>query len=355
MATMFMDTEHLADNGVNARVVEAARIFRKGMTGSYSDQARLQEALSTSDFPALLGQALEFEVLDLFRSYTKAWEGVADTTTVSDFRPKSLRGLYGAIDYLPINEAEEYKAASLAETEHKINVETYGRLFKFTRQMKINKDWDILARIPERLAKGAAMKEDQAVFGALTGANGVNREFFKDAYAPDNKPLTAENLMAAYTTLAQRKGLDDGTADISKLVLVVPRSLEMAARRILEAEYIDVTEGKVKTRETNILKGLFTLKVVDILTRLDKSATANTTWYILPAAGSANPALIKASLQGYEQPDLRVESAAGRSISGADIAPEEGSFLDDTISYRGRHEVGAATLFPFAAYASTGA
>ena len=36
MATMFMDTEHLADNGVNARVVEAARIFRKG-TARHND------------------------------------------------------------------------------------------------------------------------------------------------------------------------------------------------------------------------------------------------------------------------------------------------------------------------------
>ena len=123
----------------------------------------------------------------------------------------------------------------------------------------------------------------------------------------------------------------------------------------IAAGALNTLSGDVKTVEANPFRGVITVVAPKALARYNKAATAATTWFLLPAPGSENPALVKASLRGYENPDIRQKNDTGVAVGGGQLSPDEGSFLDDTISYRGRHVVGAATVMPFAVYASTGA
>lgn len=338
-------------------VLEAAKTFKAGVTGGAREQLHLEEAFSTSDFPVLLGQALDIELLSTFKETPAEWTGVADTTTVNDFRPKKLRDLFGLADFDDVAEGEEYKGTTLDETEYEVKVGKTGRRVDLTWELRINRDFDALAKFPARFAQAARNTEDKKVFGALFKAdgNGLNTTFFKGDAAPTKLPLTADNLETAYNALSLRTGYQGNLVDTARMILVVHPSQLIAAKRIVESERIERTTGDVKTVEANPFRGVITVVAPKALARYNQAATAATTWFLLPAPGSENPALVKASLRGYENPDIRQKNDTGVAVGGGQLSPDEGSFLDDTISYRGRHVVGAATVMPFAVYASTGA
>lgn len=357
MTNSFLDLERIAEaRPANMdNVLEAARIFKAGLTGSYKDQARLQEAFTTSDFPSTLSKAMDVELVASYKEITPDWTGIADTYTVADFQPKRLIDLFGLNTFNDVNEGEEYKSAPLSETAYQIQVGKTGLVYGLTWELNLNRNWTQLSQLPGRLANGARRTEDNKVFGALLdAAGGPSKTLFTGASAPTNLPLTADNLQTALQSLALRKGYDGEPADVAKMVLVVHPALQFQANRIVNSETIETTDGKTKTTEPNPFRGMLTVVAPQALARLDKGANAATTWYLLPAPGSQNPALAKVSLAGQENPDIRVKNNQGTAVGGGTIAPEQGSFDDDTIWYRGRHIVGGAALMPYAAYASTG-
>jgi hypothetical protein len=59
-------------------------------------------------------------------------------------------------------------------------------------------------------------------------------------------------------------------------------------------------------------------------------------------------------LRGNEQPDLRVKNDAGNRVVGGSVAPEEGSFDDDTVQYRVRHSTGSSLVIPTGTFVATG-
>ena len=351
----FLNYDKLRDTGATQRVAEAATILRDGIRGGYAAQARLQEALTTSDFPALLGRAFEYEVLDLYRGYETQWQKVAQTTRLSSFNPTPLATLAGDIDYVHVNEAEEYKAADLLPGTVQIKNDKYGRVFPFTWEDVVNKNWDKLTQIPKRLAAGAAKLEDKVVFSTLFDAQGINQTFFSGASVADTKALSLENLKAAYAAVSGRDGVHGSAIDVERMVLVVPSALAVQAREILGAKEIRTKSGNSETVSANFLSSNIDIAVVPQLAQLNPAVTKkNTTWFLLPAAGSANPAIQRATLVGHETPDLRISNNTGISVTGSTIDAREGGFSDDTIAYRGRHVTGAAAVFAHAAYASDG-
>lgn len=337
------------------RVIEAARLFNEGMTGKPFARARLTEAFSTSDFPVTLSKAFDVETIQHFKDYTPEWTGFVDEFKVADFRPKKLRDLFGDNEFLDVAEGEEYKAGTLDETEYEIRAAKTGRSYGLTWELMLNGDFTELAQLPKRLGNAARKKEDQAVFSQLVTATGPNTGFFKGETAPESKPLNADNLQQAIEKIVVREKYDGELVDATNLVLVVPPALQFKAKQILAVTELEVTDGNKKVKIPNPFAGLVTLIVSRNLQRIDKSAKAAGTWYVLPAKGSENPALGKATLVGHETPDIRVKRDQGQSVGGGDIPIEEGSFKDDSIWYRGRHVTGGATLMPYATYVSTGA
>lgn len=344
--------------GVQARVLEAAKLFNEGARGkSAAAEYRLKEAFSTSDFPVLLGKAFDVEVQSTYATITPEWNTIARETRLRDFRPKKLIELNADQDtFEDVLEGEEYKGASLKESEYEIGIGKTGRSYGLTFELRKNNDYSELMDFPGRLATAARNTEDAKVFAALVTKSGPNTAFFKAANgnAPDTKPLNRENLQAAIKTIWARKNKEGVPfrALGTQFLLVVSPQLQFEAEMALTPTIPD-PQGGVNPI-VNPLYGKIRVQVSERIGMIDTSATAATTWYILPAPNSANPALFKATMLGEEQPDIRVKRDQGERVGGGQVGIDEGSFADDTIWYRGRHITGGAATDPIGTYVSKG-
>jgi hypothetical protein len=129
----------------------------------------------------------------------------------------------------------------------------------------------------------------------------------------------------------------------------------MQARKVLNATEIRSTDDNGNTIiESNYLAGVVQLVVNPWQSVIDQSATAATTWFLVPDPAGPRTALAVGFLRGHDTPDLRVKADTGNSLGGGAIAAEDGSFDDDTIQYRVRHVLGASGVDPITTYASDG-
>jgi hypothetical protein len=342
-----------------ANAIEAAKLFNDGMSGRNPfKHAMLKEALTRSDFNLYLGKAFDIEMLAKYQDYTPEWKQVAAETKVKNFKPKTFRDLFGGRGALDrVAEGAEYKERNKDSAEYELSAAKFGNTFKLTFELIKNDELDGLRSLPDDLAQGAIETEDKAAFEAFVSAAGPNTNFFKagNGNAPTALPFTRANVQAAYVAISKRKDKNGYPVRIAsaKLIIVVPAALLFEAEQIVNAPTIPDPAGGAGT-VPNPLAGKFTVVVSDYLTVVNTSAKADTTWYILPAPSSARPALVVAKMTGEENPDIRVKADQGNRVGGGSIAPDEGSFNDDTITYRGRHIVGAGTLDPLLTYASTG-
>jgi len=347
----------------NARLVEAANIWGDATTSGglagMRARVKLAEALTTSDFPILLGGVFDRELLTQYEQITPVWQGFARRTVVRDFRPKELVDLLGGRAILdPVGQGAEYPARKLSEAKYSLTVGKRGARIPLTWEMVVNDDLDAFRDLPERLAIGARDTEDYLATSLLVQASGPNTTFFKSANgnAPASLPLTTENLDAALTAIGTRKDTDGRPIVVTGTVLVVPPGLETQARKILNAtelRFTDSTTG-VTTITENYMRGRVTLVVNPWLSIIATDNAAGKRWFVLPAPTASRPALTVGFLRGHEQPDLRVKSATGQRAGGGLIDPREGDFDDDTIQYRARHVLGSAHIDPIATYVSTG-
>lgn len=347
-----------------ARLIEAANTWGDAVTtgGIKGMRARvkLAESLTTSDFPILLGGVFDRELMTQYAQLQPVWQQFASRTIVRDFRPKKLVDLLGGRAILdPVAQGGEYKARALTEAEYSLVVGKRGARIPLTWEMVVNDDLDSFRDLPERLAQGSRDTEDYLATSLLVKNTGVNTDFFKAANknAPTALPLTTENLDAALSAIGTRKDSEGRPILISGAVLIVPPGLETQARKIVgatELRFTDAATGATVITE-NYMRGRVTIVMNPWLTVIANDDKAATRWFVVPAPATGRPALTVGFLRGHEQPDLRVKSNAGQSLSGGVIDPREGDFDDDTIQYRARHVLGSAHVDPIATYVSNGA
>ena len=341
---------------LDERVFEAAKLFGEGQNpANYARQNVLMEALSTSDFPKLLGASFEKEAMLAQKDAVKEYELFALPKNLSDFRPKKLVDLFGNEYFEDVKEGEEYKGGNLSETDVEIKTGKTGKTFGLTWELQLSRDFSDLADFPKVLGNAAVNTENKKVYEVIVGTAGLSTAFFGTV---DNKPLTSENLIAAIQSISLKENHRKELVDISTLVLVVGPGLAIQANSILNAEKIvrKVVDGGVttETTESNPFRGQIQLQVSREFVNQNGHASKNTSWALLPGKSTANPAVVKTGLIGHENVDIRVQRDQGERVGGGAVAITEGSIKDDTILFRGRHVTGAAKGFTEAAYGSKG-
>jgi hypothetical protein len=357
-----------------AQVLGAAQLMGKAFKGSRYGMLQLQEALTSDDFRAAAFEVLDRELMQKYQDLPAVWDQFATRTTVRDFKKKTLVDLMGghaALDLVP--ERSEYPHRQVSKGAYHISVSKYGGVFQITWESIINDELGELSDLPGKLAVAARNTETTAGTGLLTDGNGPNDAYWNatawgrtyvtatDSWTggssnllAGNPALTVDSLTAALDAISQRVDPEGLPIVVEAFKLVVPPALETAARKILDAIEIRNVSGNQTTIMNNWLSGRVQLVVDHWLPVLDKGANAATTWYLLPAPASSRPALFVAFLRGHETPDLRVKADAGSRVGGGTIAPEEGSFDADDISYRARHIVGATGTDMIATAVSNG-
>ena len=356
MAMDFAKEGFRAASSHDERVFEAASLFKAGRTGADPfAQARLLEALTTSDFPVLLGDAFAKKALQAQKAAVREFEDVLVDTTVEDFNRHKLVDLWGAEAFETVKQGEEYKGGTLEETSLDHGAEKHGRSYGLTWELRRSRQFSELANFPVALGNGSVKGQNNRVAALLTTDAG--------AWAPgffgtvDNKPFTPENLQAALRTLALRENHRGDLVDTSDLYLVHGPALNAEVMRVLNAFELEmqVVDGSktTKTRVQNPFKNV--VKPLESRTIGKRLGTAGANgWALVQGKSSDLPSIIRTLLAGEETLDIRVKRDQGDRVGGGAVPVEAGSFGDDTIWFRGRDVYGIDKGFTPGVYASDG-
>jgi hypothetical protein len=265
-------------------------------TGSISRDELVKRAMSTSDYPILLGNTINRSLRAAYETATPEWRKFARKQSASDFKAMSSVGIGGDFKLLKIQEGGEYKQAKMVETGDNFKLDTYGRTISITRHAIINDDLGGFMRYTELFGRGAAELQAELVFGLLTANNGLGRKLsdgknlFDAAHnnlAAAGAVLSIESLTAARLAMRRQKGMTNEKIIVRPKYLVVPPELETLAWQLVSAA---ITPGT--TAVANPFYQAFEV-IVDVY--LENP----TSWYIT-ADPSSIPVVQYAFLNGQE-------------------------------------------------------
>jgi hypothetical protein len=361
---------------INSRHVEAAKLLEGALRGDRQDKLRLQEGIATSDLPELLVPTLNKILLEEYEATPQVWDQFATQLVVDDFRPVTFQALkyddagednqgdtFREGSLPTVGEYDEYPTAGwFSVTEQTMQVKKAGQRIRFSWESIVNDGQiGLLERLPIELALKAAGKEDEEVTKQLVGTSGLNVANFKSGnqnLLAGNPGLTLDSLEDAIEAANLQTYNGRQISAVTQFALVVPRGLEMQARKILAVQEVrtETTAGSVATTtiSSNPIGSRVTIVVNDWLTKINSGA--NNYWFLIPVPGQQlNPAVALGKLRGYETPELRIKSNGGLYLGGGDVPSREGSFDNDDWEMRIRHIATGGFIVPAGTMASTGA
>ena len=348
-----------ADAEYRQRLVETMRFVRDTQAGRIAP-ARFAEAMTTSDFPILLGGIMDRTLLGGYREYPASYEMWCKINrNVKDFRAISRTFLNladGALDTVP--QQEEYPFAGAGEGQYTYAVQKFGRKFKFSWESFVNDNLGAFSEVPMALGRAARRTTARFATSLICGAAGPNPVFFSAANGNmmngNNSALSVASLTAAANLLAQQ--MDTGGEPIfnDPAVLLVPPSLKITAMQIVNALQIRAQTaggadagGAQQLDTVNLFQNL-KIAVEPYISRIITAGTVGQTAWFLAAdpAQSERPAVELGFLQGHEEPQIAMKSPNAVMVGGGDVNAFAGDFDTDSIEFRVRHVVGGTLMDP---------
>jgi ATP-dependent protease ClpP protease subunit len=281
-------------------------------TGGSAD--RILASMTTSDFPQLLANVAEKAVLQGYmnpdRGTHRTW---TRSTTLPDFKLGKRVSTGETPSLARVPEGAEFTYGSLPDYGVDVQLATYGRILKFTRQAIINDDTDSLMQAARSFGDSAVRLEADTVYSVLVS----------NPTMPDSVALfhaTHDNLGTAgapsVTTLGEARKLlrnqrglnDESYLDIEPAILLVPTALETTCEQLLSS----IWDPAGANQQTNNPFASKLELVVD--PRLDANST--TAWYVL-ASPSAFGWFEAIRLRGQEEPF--VDEKVGWEVDGLEI------------------------------------
>lgn len=345
-------------------LAEAATFLAEVLDGRRPAHA-LQEAMSTSDFPLLMGDILDRQMLSRYAEYQPTWQNYARRGTVRDFRQArriAVDGLEGS--YYPDFAKPELtspKEEALTETGYLTQVQVYEKAVALNWRMLVNDDLDAFSSIPDRLARGARRTEERFATALYVDSTGPHGSVFTSGNAnivTGNPALSIGGLQTAMTVLAAQTDASGEPIVVEAMELVVPPALEITALNILNAEMLDLTTagGAVSgqgLRTRNWMKGRLRLSVNPYIPIIANSSNGDTSWFLFANPAVGRPFMEVTFLRGYEQPGI-YQKAPNTMRVGGGVEATLGDFDTNEIRYKGMHVIGGVVLDPRAGVGSEG-
>lgn len=264
--------------------------------GSMSKDELVKRAMSSSDYPLMLGNVVNRSLRSAYDAATPEWRKFASKRNASDFKSISSVGVGGDFKLKKVLENGEYKEAKMVETGDSFKLDTYGRMISITRKAIINDDLGAFMRFTDLFGRGAMELQSELVYGLLTANSGGGRilsdgvSLFNATHknlAGTGTVLSATSLTAARLALRRQTGLTGEKILVRPKFLVVPPELETLAWQLVSAA---IAPGS--TSDANPFKGAFEVLVDPFLE--DPKA-----WYLI-ADPSTIPVVEYAFLNGQE-------------------------------------------------------
>lgn len=363
------------------KLEETGKILAEAMHGDYRAQGlikavaqgELVEAVSTSDLAKTFNYVTRAAVVTQYAKLPTTWTQFAKRERLQNFNVTSFRefvfeddvklaengGFVTAPASLPVvPELTEYPSFKFTTGSNQVKLNKRGARVPFSWEAVINDEWSFIQALPGKLAEFAKNSEELEAVGVLTSVTGPNAVTFSSGNGnvnATNYVLGLDAIALAKDTVKNRK-VNGNYLNVTKWALIVPTNLEETAKRILSLSSLEITQGNIKYVTTTNTSDI-TLVVNDWLTKVDKSANATKTWYLVPLNGTdgVRDTIIVAFLNGHEAPEFRQSGNTGLYLGGGSVPSLEGSLLNDDVEYRVRHVVTGAYLYPQALFNSTGA
>lgn len=331
----------------------------------------LKEAVTTSNFPYLLGHIIDREVLSRYKVWVADWKAYFKMARLKNFNVVRRFKVQGQDELLPeVAEKGEYLVRQTLADFYYYNLAKYGAQFDISWESLINDDLGAFDDLPERMANAAIRTEAYNATGTFCSATGPNGNLFGtpkvdiDGANVTNQNtliLTIANLEATLEAMAAQVDALGAPIMCRGVHLVVPTALEFTARQILTSALKQWTEGAVGVPTpypiANVVSQVgLKLHIDPYLQVIDTSgagANAQRTWYLF-ADPSQGAAMEFGYLRGHEAPEICMKASNKVTVGGAAISPFSGDFETDNIFYRVRIVKGSVALDPRFAYSQTG-
>jgi len=224
-----------ADNFRNMRMKEVAIMCleRAGEKNArYMGEGELlKRALTTTGaFSAILDSTANKALSGKYLESGATYQDWVQYGSLHDFKAAKIYKLSAASVPTKIPEGGEFKFQELSTDGTNVQLETEGTGFTYTRQMLINDDLDLLAKVPQMIIAGFERKKNLLAYSALTGIT----------YSSANKNLATAAALTTASLTAMRKLMrkqkdfsGKATLNIVPGYLLVPTGLETTAYQLM--------------------------------------------------------------------------------------------------------------------------
>ena len=305
---------------------------------------RLAEAMGTSDFPLLMGVALEQVMVGAYKSWPTSYRDWAMVSTVPDFRDAARYEVAGGDGTLPeVGQQSEYPATTLTESKATFRVKKYGTRIPLSWEMIRNDAMGAFADIPKRFGRAAARTEEKFATSLIVGASGPDSTLYSSAHSNLlTEPLSVAGVQAGFAAMSEMTDAGGEPILNRPTVLAVPPALEVTANNIVNALTIKAkltgggsSEQEIETANWIKAGGLKPV-VLPYAPIIASTANGSTQWYLFADPAERRAAVEVAHLRGHEAPAIFMKSPNAVGLSGTAASAFDGDFDTDSIQYKVR-------------------
>lgn len=288
---------------------EALRRGGQSVTGLSSDTilTRAMGGLhSTSDFPLILGDAVNRELRRAYQAAPSGVKQLARQSTARDFRAKSAVAMGDLSALEKVSPGGEFRYGTIGESAENYRIETFGKIFGITRQALINDDLGAFSAIPNKMGTAASAFEADFLIGMVT--NNPAMSDGKTVFHASHGNLAATGAAPSLLTIsALRLAMRQQKSPGGMLINATPRFLLVGPELETTAEQLLTQIAATKTEDVNPF-GNLTLIVEPRLTGSE--------WYLV-----ADPATIDGLEYAYLEgaPGPQVETRTGFEVDGVEF------------------------------------
>jgi hypothetical protein len=238
--------------GLQRLLMEGA--WANGYGGRTFDDDRdgaLRAAFSTFRLPGILQNIANKFLLAGFMSVESAWQQIAATRPVRDFKTVTSYRMTGAFEYDEVGPDGELKHGQVDEESFTNQAKTYGKMFSVTRTDLINDDLGALTSLPQRIGRGGALKLNKVFWGTFLN----NAAFFTLArtnyLGGADTALSVNGLTTMEAMFLSQVDADGNPLALSPRTLLVPPSLKVAAELLMSSLRVNETTDTNKPKPSD--------------------------------------------------------------------------------------------------------
>ena len=256
------------------------------------------------DFPNILANVSNASMQMAYEEAAETWRAWCRIGNLSDFKLTDRPNL-SAFDDLPVvPDKDDYTEGSFSDLKESLQLATFGKLFKLTRQAMINDSLDGLGRIPQSMGRAAARTVGTLAYNVLLTNANMNQDgeaIFSAAHDNDidsgGSAPTVGLVEAGILAMAlQQDPSGNATLGIDPAFMIVPTSYGSAARVLMKGEFEPGTApGNL---QPNPVQGVMTTIAEHRLERDEDKP-----WFMVAAQNNAETVEV-AFLNGADSPTL---------------------------------------------------